>query len=177
MKRRIKASPDTAGSSFNLIEEATALVRSTPRATLAVYYVGAIPFVMAFLYFWPAISRNPLVGQHSGEPSCGVVLSFIWMKFWQAMFSARLQAEHAMQPVPRWSWRQSVQVFLTQALLHSVGLFVLVLSIVLVLPLACVYAFYKNVPVLAVPDLSSSRLRKNAWAQASLWSWANHVML
>src|SRR4030095_4238713 len=98
MKRRVKASPDTAGSSFNLIEEATALVRSTPRATLAVYYVRAIPFVMAFLYFWTDMSRNPFAGQHSSEAAFGVALSFVWMKFWQAMFSARLRAEHAMQP-------------------------------------------------------------------------------
>jgi hypothetical protein len=177
MKRPLKASPDTAGSSFNLIEEATALLRSTSRATLAIYYVGAIPFVMAFLYLWTDMSRNPFAHQHSSEAAFGVALSFIWMKFWQAMFCARLRAEHTMRPLPRWSWRQSLQVFLPQAMLHSVGLFALVLSFLLVLPLAWTYAFYQNVTVLADPDVSSSRLRKNAWAQASLWPWANHVML
>lgn len=177
MKRSLKASPDTAGSSFNLIEEATALLRSTSKATLAVYYVGAIPFVMAFLYFWTDMSRNPFARQHSNEFALGVALSFIWMKFWQARFSARLRAEHTMRPLPRWSWRQSLQVFLVQTMLHSIGLFVLLLSAVLVLPLAWVYAFYQNVTVLADPDLSGSRLRKNAWAQAALWPWSNHIML
>ena len=177
MKRLVKDSPNTAGSSFNIIEEAGALLRSTPKATLAVYYMGAIPFVMAFLYFWTDMSRNPFAGQHSSEAAFGVALLFIWMKFCQAMFCARLRAQHALQPVPGWSWRQCLRVFLPQALLHSVGLFALLLSIVLVLPLAWVYAFYQNVTVLADADLSSSLLRKSAWAQASLWSWANHIML
>ena len=177
MKRRLKTALDTAGSSFNLIEEATALLRSASKATLAFYYVGAIPFVMAFLYFWTDMSRNPFARQHSSEAAFGVALSFLWMKFWQAMFCGRLRAEHAMRPVPRWSWRQSLHVFLAQAMLHSIGLFALMLGVVLFLPLAWVYAFYQNVTVLADPDLSSSRLRKNAWAQASLWPWANHVML
>jgi hypothetical protein len=82
-----------------------------------------------------------------------------------------------MQPVRRWSLRQYVQVLLPQAILHSVGLFVLSLAAVLVLPLAWVYAFLQNVTVLADPELTSSRLRKIAWSQASLWPFANHVML
>jgi len=176
MKRIRKTSPDTAVGGFNLIEEATALVRSSPKATLAVYYVGAIPFVMAFLYFWTDMSRNPFARQHSTEAAFGVAAAFLWMKFWQAMFCARLRAHHAMKPVPRFSWRQSVQILLSQAILHSVGLFLLPLALVLVLPLAWVYAFFQNATVLAGPGLSATSLRKNAWTQASLWPWANHIM-
>jgi hypothetical protein len=177
MKRSLKKSPDMASSSFDLIEEATALLRSIPKATLAVYYAGAVPFVMAFLYFWADMSRNPFARQHSTEAAFGVALAFIWMKVWQAMFFLRLRDQFAMQPIQRLSWRQSLQILLPQAMLHSVGLFVLPLALVLVLPLAWVYAFFQNITVLAQPGLSGGRLRKNAWMQASLWPWANHVML
>src|SRR4030095_1603801 len=169
MKRRLKAHPDTAGSSFNLIEEATALLRSTPKATFAVYYVGAIPFVMAFLFFWTDMSRNPFARLHSSEAAFGVALAFVWMKYSQAVFCARLRSQHAMRPFPRWSWRESFQVLLTQTMLHSVGLFVLTLSIAVILPLPWVYAFYQNVTGLADPHLNGRRLTKNAWTQASLW--------
>jgi hypothetical protein len=177
MKRRLKSNPDAAGSGLNLIEEATALLRSTPKATLAIYYVGAIPFVMAFLYFWTDMSRNAFAREHSGGAALGVALVFLWMKFWQAMFCERLRSQQALHPMRRWSWRQSLQVFLSQALLHSVGLFLLPLAFVVVLPLGWVYAFLQNVTVLADPDLSDSQLRKTAWKQANLWPWANHVML
>jgi len=176
MKRRNKANPD-GGSSFNLIEEATALLRSTPRATLAVYYVGAIPFVMAFLYFWTDMSRNPFAREHSSGAAFGVALAFIWMKFWQAMFCERLRARHAMRPVRRWSPQQSLQVLLSQTVAHSIGLFLLPIALVVVLPLAWVYAFLQNVTVLADPELSDRQLRKNAWMQANLSPGTNHVML
>jgi hypothetical protein len=151
MKRRLKSNPDAAGSGLNLIEEATALLRSTPKATLAIYYVGAIPFVMAFLYFWTDMSRNAFAREHSGGAALGVALVFLWMKFWQAMFCERLRSQQALHPMRRWSWRQSLQVFLSQALLHSVGLFLLPLAFVVVLPLGWVYAFLQNVTVLADP--------------------------
>jgi len=175
MKRTLKRSPAVNG--FNLIEEATALLRSAPKATLAAYYVGAIPFVMGFLYFWTDMSRSPFARQHSGEAAFGLALLFIWMKFWQAVFCARLRSHHAMRPAGRWSWQESLQVLLGQTMLHSVGLFLLPLSVVLLIPLPWVYAFFQSVTVLADPDLTGSRLRKTAWTQASLWPGANHIML
>jgi hypothetical protein len=177
MKRPVNTNPGAPGASFNMIEEATALLRSIPRATLAIYYLGAVPFVMAFLYFWTDMSRNPFAGGHSTEAALGVAVSFIWMKFWQAIFCMRLKDHHAMRPVRQWSLRQYVQILLPQAILHSVGLFLLSLGAVLIVPLAWVYAFLQNVTVLAEPELTSSRLRKIAWSQASLWPYANHVML
>jgi hypothetical protein len=41
---------------FDLIEEATHLLRTAPAATLAVYYLGAIPFVLGLRLpanIWP----------------------------------------------------------------------------------------------------------------------------
>ena len=44
---------------FDLLEEATHLLRTAPAATLAVYYLGAVPFVLGLLYFWADMSRSP----------------------------------------------------------------------------------------------------------------------
>jgi len=37
---------------IELIEEAVQLLRRAPAASLAIYYAGALPFVLALLYFW-----------------------------------------------------------------------------------------------------------------------------
>jgi len=45
-------------SAIELIEEGTRLVRASGLAALALYYVGALPFVLAFLFFWADMSRD-----------------------------------------------------------------------------------------------------------------------
>ena len=75
--------------SFDLIEEATHRLRTAPAATLAVYYLGAIPFVLGLLYFWADMSRSPFAGQHLVDSALGLAALFLWMKFWQVIFARR----------------------------------------------------------------------------------------
>src|SRR5580698_1790070 len=85
-------------SAFDLIEEATHLLRTAPAATLAVYFLGAIPFVLALLFFWADMSRSPLASQHVAGASLGMAVMFCWMKFWQAVFARRVRAQAAGEP-------------------------------------------------------------------------------
>src|SRR5712672_929456 len=86
---------------FDLIEEATHLLRTAPGATLAVYYAGAIPFILGVLYFWADMSRSPFARQHLVEAALGVSVLFLWMKGCQAVFARRLRAQlAAVPPVP-----------------------------------------------------------------------------
>lgn len=61
---------------FDLIEEATHLLRTAPAATLAVYYLGAIPFVLGLLYFWAEMSRSPFADQHLADASFATGILF-----------------------------------------------------------------------------------------------------
>ncbi len=135
-------------TAFDLIEEATHRLRTAPAATLAVYYLGAIPFVLGLLYFWADMSRSPFAGQHLVDFALGLAALFLWMKSWQVIFVRRLRAHAAAEPVPRWTVRRWGRVLLTQAFVQPSGLFVLPLSLVSVLPFAWVYAFYQNVTAL-----------------------------
>ena len=74
---------------FDIVEEATHLLRTAPIATLAVYYLGAIPFVLGLLFFWADMSRSPLAPQHISGASFGLALLFFWMKFCQTLFARR----------------------------------------------------------------------------------------
>ncbi len=163
-------------SAFDLIEEATHLLRVAPAATLATYYIAAIPFIIAFLYFCADMSRSPFAGQYLAEASLGMAAAFIWMKGWQALFALRIRAQLAEERVPRWSFRQILRVFFSQTVIQSSGLFVIPLALVFMLPFGWVYAFYQNITALADPDSSdTSRLVRRAVKQAALWPLQNHI--
>ena len=78
-----------------LIEEAVHLLRQAPMATLAVYYIGSLPFVIGLLYFWAEMSRSPFAYEHLAGESLGLAALFLWMKVWQARFSRSLWAQVA----------------------------------------------------------------------------------
>ena len=165
-------------SAFDLIEEATHRVRTAPAATLAVYYLGAIPFVLGLLYFWADMSRSPFADQHLIDSALGLGALFLWMKFWQVIFARRLRAHVAGEPVPRWNIRRWGRVFLAQTFAQPFGLFVLPLSLLPILPFAWVYAFYQNVTVLDDGGpAGASLLLKKSWKQATLWPRQNCIVL
>jgi hypothetical protein len=163
---------------FDFIEEATHLLRTAPPATLAVYYLGAIPFVLGLLYFWADMSRSPFANQHLAEAALGVSLLFLWMKFCQTIFARRVRAQIAAEPGPPLNFRRCVRIFLTQTILQPPGLFIIPLALVPVMPFAWVYAFFQNATALAGGDDSSaSKLFNKSWKQAALWPLQNHLGL
>jgi hypothetical protein len=66
-------------SGLDLVEEATHLLRTLPAATLSVYFIGSIPFVLGLRYFWVDMSRNPCAGVHRIEGALSVTLLFFWV--------------------------------------------------------------------------------------------------
>src|SRR5213083_578822 len=110
--------------SLELIEEAVHLLRAAPAASVAVYYLGAIPFVLGFLYFVAEMSQSPFANQHSAEAALATAGLFVWMKFWQALFARRIRAQLAADPMPRWNARESLRIVLLQAIIQPTGLFI-----------------------------------------------------
>jgi hypothetical protein len=140
--------PEHGRTVFDLIEEATHVLRTAPAATLAVYFAGAIPFVLGFLFFWADMSRSPLAPQHLAEASLGMAALFFWMKFCQAIFARRVRAQVAHEPPAPWKFRTCARILVTQAMVQPSGLFILPLAIIPILPFAWTYAFYQNVTAL-----------------------------
>src|SRR5437867_9689975 len=128
MKRARSRQPGKGG--LDLIDEAAHLLRAASSATLATYYLGAIPFVLGFLYFWADMSRSPFADQHLAEAALGTAALFIWMKFCHAWFARRIRAQLAAEPMPEWNIRQSLRVLLTQAVIQPSGLFIIPLALI-----------------------------------------------
>jgi hypothetical protein len=171
-------SRDADKGGLDLVEQAAHLLRAASASTLATYYLGAIPFVLGFLYFSADMSSSPFANQHLAEAALAMTALFLWMKFFQTLFARRIRAQLAAEPMPRWSFRQGARILFTQAVIQPSGLFVIPVAIVLALPFAWVYAFYQNVTAMADADSSESfTLARRAWKQASTWAWQNHVGL
>jgi hypothetical protein len=168
----------TGKGGFDLIEEATHLLRTAPAATLAAYYLGALPFVLGLLFFWADMSRSPFAPRHLAGASLGMAALFLWLKFWQAIFARRVRAQAAAAESPGLSLRQCGRIFLSQAIIQPSALFVLPLALIPVLPFAWVFAFYQNVSVLAAGEENEvPGLLKKSWRQARLWPRQNHAVL
>lgn len=164
-------------SAFDFIEEATQLLRTAPVATLAVYYLGAVPFVLGLLFFWADMSRSPFAAGHLADGSLGISVLFLWMKFWQSVFARRIRAQLAVQPAPPLNFRACLRILVAQTILQPLGLFIIPLSIIPVLPFPWVNAFYQNATVLSDGEGGVLPLFKKSWRQAMLWPKQNCLSL
>lgn len=107
---------------LDLVEEATHLLRTAAVGTLALYYVGTAPFVLALLYFWADMSRNPFAEQHLADAAFAVAALFVWMKFWQALFARRVRARLAGGAPAPLRAGAAFRVAVVQTTLQPVGL-------------------------------------------------------
>lgn len=167
-----------ARPALDLIEEAIHLLRTAPGGVLACYFIGTLPFILGLLYFWADMSRNPYARQHVVEAALGVTLLFVWMKFWQAVFSRQLRAFAAGETPPPLTARRCFRIAIGQATLQPTGLFLLPLAAIPALPLAWVYAFYQNLTALGDSAAPTVReLFRRSAKQARLWPRQNHLVL
>jgi hypothetical protein len=163
---------------LDLIEEALHMLRRKNGYALAEYYLGSLPFILALLYFWSDMSRNPMAAWYCGPSSAGVALTFIWMKLWQVRFCRRLWCRLQDSTPESWPWKRMLSTAAHQALLHAFGLFVLPVAAVIALPFGWIYAFFQNLCVLEeVRGKDVAALARAAKDQAALWPGQNHLIL
>jgi hypothetical protein len=165
-------------SSIDLVEEAMQVLRSASLESYAVYYCGAIPFVIGVLYFWTEMSQNPSADSNLSEMSLAVAVLFIWMRCCQAMFARRIRSQVSMLPNPPLRFRQYLGVFVRQLIIQPSGLFLMPAALLLVAPFGWMFTFYQN--VLALDDgtaVSISELLRKARKQTMLWPLQNHLAL
>src|SRR5713226_6356882 len=128
-----------AQSALELIEQAIHLLRAAPSIVFAIYYAGALPFVLGLLYFWTDMGRSPFADQHLAGAALGLSVLFLWMKFCQALFARRLSALLSGQPVRSPAFRRPglarlARIFIAQAVLQPTALFHLPLALIPVIP-------------------------------------------
>jgi hypothetical protein len=143
--------PDSSPSLITHLEEATHLLRETPASAWVLYYATSLPFVL-YLFFYindMARSANASEGLLSGS----LVLSLLYgvMKTGQAFYCDRLmgmlQGSSGSRRLSVAAWSRLLG---SQLCVHATAPWVLLISLVAMVPLPWTYAFYHNVTILAV---------------------------
>ncbi len=126
------------------IDYAAQLLRSAPLATLALYYIGSIPYVLGLIFFLNDMTYNTLAWRRLFPASLLMAALFIWMRCWQSVFCSRLRAWMDRHQPSRWTPGMVLRLICAQTIFSPPGLFLLPLSFLLVLPCGWAAACYQN---------------------------------
>src|SRR6185369_7973775 len=129
---------------IELIEEAVHLLRTSPATLFVSYYLGSLPHVIGFLYFWADMSRSAFAQSRCAVAALGLSALFLWMKGWQAVFASQLRARISVDAASRWSLSRVVRLAAGQTMLQPSGLFLLPIALIVAMPFGWAYAFYQN---------------------------------
>ncbi len=174
----MKRQSEDGKNAIELIEEAFQLLRSAPFSALVAYYAGALPFILAFLYFWSDMSSGVLAEDRLLSGATILSLLFLWMKCWQAAFAGKLLARSVGTAEPRWDRARIVRTVVAQTILQPLGLFLLPISAAILFPLPWVFAFYQNAVVFGAgdePDFKS--VFRKSWRQMNVWPAQNYLVV
>jgi len=165
-------------SAIRIIEEAVHLLRSAPGNLLAGYYLGSAPFVLGLMYFWADMSRSASAGDYRTVAALSLAVLYIWMKFWQTVFTHQVRDYMTGQPLYKWTLRRIASVAATQSLIQSTRFIVLPVAGVVLIPFGFCYAFYQNAAAHAQEDDQTVKsICKWAWRQSGLWPRQNHLLI
>lgn len=171
--------PRRAGRpALDLIEDAVHLLRTAPAGTLAVYYLGALPFVLAFLFFWSDMSRSAFAHERLEPLAAVLTMLFVWLKLCQGAFARRLWAQVSGVENRRGSLRERFSTEASQLFWHATGFVILPVAFILAIPFGWCFAFYQCLPALSgVEAANQQSLASRAGRHARLWAGQNHVLL
>lgn len=170
-QKRAKGMP-----ALELIEEATALLKSAPMALLT-YYLATVPFVLGLLFYWAEMSGSATASDLVAVGALGLAVLFVVMKTGQARFACAMREQLAPGLDDAWTPRRWARCALTQGIWQPWGIIVLPCSALLTLPLPYVYAFYQNLLLTGSGSQRWNDAGKKAWKLATFWPKQSMVAL
>lgn len=162
---------------LEIIEEAVFVIRRHFLNLLSVYYIGTLPFVTAFLYFWTDMSKSAFAGDRIVSGSLALALLFVWMKCWHVIFCRNLISYIRMQSPPGWTLKQIIHIISSQSFFAGSGVIILPIALLIAFPFGWVYAFYQNVLLVDDGKRPIKTVIKKAWYSARIWPGQNHIIL
>jgi len=172
--------PRYSGSAaLDALEDAVHLLRRTPLSTLLCHWVGSAPFTLGVLLFWNDITQYRPSNAACVADSLALAALLAWMNCWRAAFAGRLRARLGAQLDVASADRIGVwRMAGCQSLLGASKPIVLLLSLLMVFPLAQTVAFYRYASVLACrADLSFRQVIARASKLAGIGKAQSWVVL
>lgn len=156
-------------SAIEILEEAVDLLRAAPMRAVVMYLTGAVPFIVALLFFLNDMTRSAFAGEHLAAWSFGLAALYVWKNVWQSMYAADLY--EMVSPGSRRSVNP-LRLIATQAAVQPAGL---ALSLLLAVQFPWFVAFFRNVGLFAA--LGAPDPIRTARKQAVLWTRQNWGVL
>ncbi len=155
-----------------ILEEAAGLVRGASAADLFCYGIGTLPFVFYFLFFF---SQSTGVDGFANlvPESLALTLLYLWMKYWQSVYSHRLLA--GARNV-RKEFISPCGPAAVQAVLQPWSLLLVPVALLLTVPFGWCYAFFQNVTVLGAEGDVRTVVRR-AYRQSLLFPGQNLLVI
>jgi hypothetical protein len=147
--------PKDSPLTVDLLEEAIELLRGSPARAWAIYLAGAVPFLSAILLFWSAMTG----AVEPPSPMWGALLLGLFFgmhQFTKARFAATVYASLARSVARPTGWIASLRIFV---LVWCSGLVRLPM---LLIPVPSVFAFFRNVTVLAATEEDTAGVFRRA---------------
>lgn len=170
-------------NAYGLIEEAYVLLRTTPLATHAIYFVGTVPWVLGMVFFCSAMAFDPKSGEIVTAGALGLTVLYFWMKIWQAAFARALynrlvpDGGSGLERGAWVTWKRVAALVFIQAFSMPLHFFAGMLT----LPIGWTVAFFQNASVLGLSrDFGKGTLRGLLMRSAALShhrALENHAIL
>lgn len=170
----------TTKPGIELIDETALMLRHVGLGALANYYVGTLPFVLAFLYFWTAMSTSVSATRLAVPGALVLCVLYFWMKCWQTRFCSLIWDELSLSSETRWDAQTWWKVLTRHIRFQPWGLLVVPIALGLAIPFGWALAYWQNLVVSAhfgQQHDSQMTYAQRAWQQAlHLWR-QNHAVL
>jgi len=136
---------------IDLLETALHLLRCLSSSSWLFYLLGTLPFVLGLLFFFSEMIFHPFASARCLPESMGLVLLYIWMRSWQAIFAQQLFKTLSHQPASPISFQSMLRQAGFQAAYATRGLALFPFAAVSIILLPWIFA-YSN--MLCLVDLN-----------------------
>src|SRR5271154_83177 len=128
-----------------VLDEAVSLLRRTPLSVFSVYYLGALPFWLAFVYFYFDMTQSADANAHLPGEALLLTALYFWMKTCQAVFARKLLAVLEGEDVEPWELPRLANTALLQTIYAGSFVIVYPLGLIITIPFGWISAFYHNI--------------------------------
>ena len=163
---------------MEVLDEAVSLIRQAPLSLLSLYYLGALPFCLALVYFYFDMTQSADAEAHLPGGALLLTALYFWMKTCQAVFARKLLVLLEGEDPEPWNLPRWANTALLQIIYGGSWVIVYPLALIITLPFGWVSAFYHNISIVATSSKSTVRSSLTEAAELSrLWPKQNHLIL
>ncbi|MBN1983775.1 MAG: hypothetical protein JW795_19730 [Chitinivibrionales bacterium] len=127
----------TEQSAVELLEQSAAILKSAPFPLLGTYFLGSVPFIIAFLYFLADMTKGAFAASYCAQASLCIAGAYLWMKWWHRRFCL-LSIEIISKNKTR---SGTLADYIYCIVVQSFGLFLMPIAALLTFALPAMYGF------------------------------------